>query len=127
MIVRARAIGLGPAQDLPLFGRTMGKSIEFEIHEVLKGDRDRSRLFVPDDSTTQSDFNSGAVPFRIVRSNGQRGNCIATSYKIGADYLLLLRSQHGVLNPYWAPLAPLNEQINGRDDPWVQWVREQVG
>ena len=127
VIVRAKAIGIGPAQDLPLFGRAMDKSIEFEILEVLKGDRDHSRLFVPGDSTSNNNFNSGVVPYRIVRSAGQRGNCIATSYKIGGEYLLLLRSQEGVLNPYWAPLAPLNEQINGRDDAWVNWIREQVG
>ena len=126
LIVRAKAIGLGPAQALPLFGRTKDTSIQFEVQEVLKGDRSLTELFVPGDSTALDDFNRGGVPYRIVRSGGQRGTCIATSYKLGAEYLLLLRPTNGVFNPYWAPLAPLNEQVSGRDDAWVQWVRAHV-
>jgi len=26
----------------------------------------------------------------------------------------------------WFPLGPVNEQLRSSDDPWVQWVREQV-
>lgn len=126
VIVRAKAVGVGPAQPLPLFGRTKHTSIEFTVQEVLKGDTSLTRLFVPGDSSSNDDFNEGAVPYRIVRRGGQSGNCIATSYKIGAEYLLLLRPTNDVLNPYWAPLAPLNEQVTGAEDAWVQWVRDQL-
>jgi hypothetical protein len=30
------------------------------------------------------------------------------------------------LSIQWAALAPLNEQVRGHDDPWVNWVRERV-
>jgi len=26
----------------------------------------------------------------------------------------------------WYALGPVNEQLRSEDDPWVQWVREQV-
>lgn len=126
LIVRVKAIGLGPAGDLPPFREPIATSIQFEVQEVLKGDQSRTQLLVPGDSTANDDFNEGPIPYRIVRSGGRRGNCIATSYKIGAEYLLLLRASNGVYNPYWAPLAPLNEQITGRNDAWVNWVREQL-
>jgi len=28
--------------------------------------------------------------------------------------------------PGLSPLSPTNEQIRGDDDPWLQWVREQL-
>jgi hypothetical protein len=126
LIVQVRAVGLGPAQDLPPFREPIATSIQFEVMEVLKGDHPRAHLLVPGDSTALDDFNGGDVPYRIVRSGGQRGNCIATSYKLGAEYLLLLRANKDVFHPYWAPLAPLNEQVTGRDDAWVMWVRKQL-
>ena len=125
LIVRARAVGVGPAQPLQMLGRP-DASIQFNVLEVLRGDRSATQLFVPGDSTSLDDFNGTAVPYRMVRAGGQHGNCFATAYKIGAEYLLLLRRKNGVFNPYWAPLAPLNEQVTGRDDPWVDWVRQQI-
>jgi hypothetical protein len=75
----------------------------------------------------QEDLRDGPIPYQMVRPAGQRGNCFATEYRPGAEYLLLLsRSDRAGLTPYWAPLAPLNEQIRGPDDPWVAWVREQL-
>ncbi len=125
LIVRAKAIGMGPAQPLQMFGRP-DASVRFDVLEMLRGDRSITQLFVPGDSTALDDFNGTAVPYRMVRHGGQRGSCFATAYKIGAEYLLLLRATDGVFNPYWAPLAPLNEQVTGRDDPWVSWVRHQL-
>ena len=35
-------------------------------------------------------------------------------------------SRQGHLTPYWAPLAAVNEQVRGGQDPWVAWVRRQL-
>jgi len=29
--------------------------------------------------------------------------------------------------PYWTPLSPTNEEVSGLDDPWVVWVKRQLG
>ncbi len=126
LIVRAKATALGPALALQIIAASLETSVQFEVLEVLKGDSSLRQLSVPGESAARDDFNGGAVPYRMIRSGGQMGNCVATSYKLGAEYLLLLRTKNDVLNPYWAPLAPLNEQITGRDDAWVMWVREQL-
>ncbi|MFL5612956.1 MAG: hypothetical protein ACJ796_04770 [Gemmatimonadaceae bacterium] len=61
-----------------------------------------------------------------VRSAGQRGSCYASEYRRGGEFLLLLRlTPSGYYTPYWALLSPVNEQIRGADDPWLQWVRRQ--
>jgi hypothetical protein len=75
----------------------------------------------------RDDFNSGTVPYQMVRSAGQRGDCHAREYRAEAEYLLLLQ-QLGVegLSAHWKPLAPFNEQLRGPDDPWLIWVREVV-
>lgn len=76
--------------------------------------------------TGHEDFNSDTVPYIRVRSQGLLGGCVASTYVRGGQYLLLLRREHGDLTPYWAPLEPVNEQVHGSDDPWVQWVRRAI-
>ncbi len=127
LVVRAKATARLEKLSPSPFGTGVTAVVEFEIQEVLRGERSTAQLSIPGDTVAQDDFNQGAVPFRIVRRAGQHGDCFATTYKIGAEYLLLLRMQNGVLSPYWAPLAPLNEQVRGREDPWVKWVRDQIG
>jgi hypothetical protein len=74
--------------------------------------------------TDKSDFNSEAVPYRWTRHDGLTGACFAYTYQRGGEYLLLLRgTTPESLTPYWAPLAPTNEQVRGATDPWVEWVR----
>ncbi len=126
LIVRARATALGPPLPLSIVAARLETSIQFVVLEVLKGDSARTRISVPGETTRRDDFNNGTVPYRMVRQGGRMGNCVATSYKLGAEYLLLLKTKNDVLNPYWAALAPLNEQITGSDDAWVTWVREQM-
>jgi hypothetical protein len=70
------------------------------------------------------DFNPAPVPYPAVRPAGQRGSCFAEEYRRGGEFLLLLKRTAGHLTPYWAALAPTNEQIRGADDRWVRWVRE---
>jgi hypothetical protein len=75
---------------------------------------------------SHDDFNRLPVPYGMVRSAGQRGDCDAREYRLDAEYLLILRTAYDGLNPHWKPLAPFNEQVRGADDPWVVWVRQQV-
>jgi TonB family protein len=52
---------------------------------------------------------------------------------LGAEYLLFLNAG-GIrldarpvdLTPYWAPLAPTNEQVFGEADAWSHWVIEEI-
>lgn len=100
--------------------------VRFEILHTLRGHapEDLVLLGFPAGS---DDYNPEPVPYRIVRRSGQRGNCYAWEYKVGARYLLLLRYRRGVLTAQWWPLAPLNEQVRDDADPWLQWVRQRVG
>jgi len=127
LIVRATAVErvggnawVGSIQPLP-------SSINFQPLEVLKGDGSTLRILVAGDTISSDDYNRGAVPYRMVRSNGASGNCFATGYKLKAEYLLIMKRTVGdVFTPYWAALAPMNEQVRGADDAWVLWVRDQV-
>jgi hypothetical protein len=110
----------------PLFGGVYTQ-VHFEVLEVLKGESVAQEVTVAGALVEGDDFNRSIVPYRIVRSAGQRGDCFAKEYKRNGEYLLLLRRQAGFLTPYWAPLAPLNEQVQGQDDPWVRWVRSEIG
>jgi hypothetical protein len=100
--------------------------IRFRITETLRGGLDGPLEFYGRLTQAADDFNPYPVPYTTVRPNGQHGNCFATEYRRGAEYLLLLRrDQHG-LTPYWVPLAPVNEQIRGDDDPWLAWIRGRI-
>lgn len=72
------------------------------------------------------DFNRLPVPYGMVRQSGQRGSCYTSEYRMGGEYLFLLTRRDNVLTPHWSPLSPTNEQVRGDDDPWLQWVREQL-
>ena len=51
------------------------------------------------------------------------GGFFAMDYRLGALFLLFLRDVVGLLV---APLAPINEEVSGPDDPWLEWVRQQT-
>jgi len=60
---------------------------------------------------------------------------VALEYRIGAEYLLLLRhggpapadAEGNELTPYWAPLSPTNEQLfGGVSDAWFVWVSKEL-
>ena len=114
----------------------MATEVHFTVLEVLRG-APPAELTFTGELVDRDDYNERAVPYRMVRPSGQRGSCIAYEYKVGAEYLLILRTAPHVipliaeaeasrLNPYWAPLAPLNEQIRGGGDPWVRWVKSNI-
>jgi hypothetical protein len=101
-------------------------AVKFRIVETLRGRLPADSLVLPGILVSRDDFNAGAVPYRMVRSAGQRGDCFAREYRRGAQYLLLLRPGSPGPTPHWAPLAPLNEQLRGPDDPWLAWVRAHL-
>jgi hypothetical protein len=101
--------------------------IVFAPREWIRGEQAGGPLALPGRLVPGDDFNPGAVPYTIVRSAGQHGDCFAQEYRAGAEYLLLLQARGGALTPFWAPLAPLNEQVRGAADPWVRWVRARAG
>jgi hypothetical protein len=100
--------------------------VRFTPIEWLRGSVAADSLAFPGQFVDRDDFNSRSVPYQIVRRSGQRGLCFAMEYRQGAEYLLLLRRASTGLSIRWMPLAPLNEQVRGHDDPWVNWVRERV-
>jgi hypothetical protein len=108
-------------------------SIRFDIKRVLKGESSMKQVTVEGVLTDKDDFNEGTVPYSSVRPSGKQGSCFAYFYKSGAPYLLFLEEQKGSdehkikePSPYWAPLAPANEQLKSMDDPWLQWVENTI-
>jgi hypothetical protein len=126
VIVRARAVGAGPRVDSHPMITSDGSSVRFAVVQVLRGDTALREIVFGGRLVEHDDFSTMPVPRRTTRPGGQHGNCFATDYTTGAEYLLLLRRQAGVLTPYWEGLAPLNEQLRGPDDPWLGWVRSRL-
>src|SRR5687768_990461 len=125
VIVRAVALDSAawsaPA-GLPHSPNRGSAGVTFRIVESLRGSLPAESLVLPGVLVPRDDFNPGAVPYRIVRMAGQRGDCFPREYRPGAEYLLLLRQSPAGPTPHWAALAPLNEQLRGADDPWLAWV-----
>ena len=134
LIVRARALRYGEGDHylVPPDAAGIGgavRAIEFEVLENLTPTSVVATapiIYIGGNLTGRDDFNRRVVPYLQVRSSGQRGSCYASDYRHGGEFLLLLRrAPSGYYTPYWALLSPVNEQIRGGDDPWVQWVRRE--
>lgn len=121
-IVRAVALGVEAGHD----ETERWVPVRFQTVETLRGPVDETELVLPGRIVDQDDFNQGEVPYQIIRHAGQRGDCYAREYRVGAEYLFLLMDRDGELTPHWAPLAPTNEQLRGDDDPWADWVRGRI-
>lgn len=125
--VIVRAVAVGPAEVAPSTTRQGSTSvISFAVQERLRGGVLSDTLLLPGVLVERDDFNPGPVPYTMVRPSGQRGSCFTLEYRAGAEYLLVLTNSSRGLTPHWKPLAPLNEQIRGSEDPWLHWVRQQV-
>ena len=126
VVVRAqRAIpSLEPASPMT----STPTDIEFTVREVLKGTVAADTLRFNGTVSETDDKNDRPVPYDFVRPAGRRGNCYALEYRLGADYLFILKSDRtGTLTPYWNALQPTNEQLFGdRNDPWYMWVRKEL-
>jgi hypothetical protein len=100
--------------------------VRFKAIELIRQDTTLDEFVVYGDLENIDDYNSRPVPYQLVRSGGQHGNCRATQYRVGAEYLFLLKHVDGTLTPYWQGLAPMNEQLRGPADPWLAWVKARV-
>ena len=114
-IVRVRAVSAD----------SLAATVTFQPIEWLRGTA-ASTLALPGVAVERDDLNAGPVPYQMVRSAGQRGDCFAREYRLGAEYLLLLSDREGRHPLQWWPLGPVNEQLRGDDDPWLAWVRSRV-
>jgi mannose-6-phosphate isomerase-like protein (cupin superfamily) len=66
---------------------------------------------------------------------GRGGSCWAFHYKDGAEFLLFLKRhdpneedsvEWGEVTPYWASMAPTNEQLHSPDGAWLRWVKDYL-
>jgi hypothetical protein len=124
VVVRATAIGYTPTPE----GSTRPDLtyVAFAVREVLKGTAgDTLRIY--GGLEDHDSFQEGPVPY-LSYHRRYAGECAAFTYRPGGEYLLLMApSTAGLgISPYWQILAPTNEQIRGRDDPWVVWVRREI-
>lgn len=115
--VRAAAYRLAPEP-----GRAArSPEVRFDVIAVVKGP-ELATLHLSGVLVDKDDYNEQPVPYDFVRSAGRHGNCFATQYRKGGEFLLLLKSG----TPHWSPLAPTNEQIRGESDAWLAWVKDAV-
>ena len=116
-IVRVRAIRANSAAH----------TVSFEPLEWIRGaPTSPEPLVLPGVVVDRDDYNRGSIPYQTVRPSGQYGSCFAEDYRLGQPYLLLLRDGAGPYPVHWWPLGPVNEQLRGEDDAWLQWVRARV-
>jgi hypothetical protein len=113
-IVRVRVVGHAHGGISVPYG-----PVSLEVLQRLKGADLSTPLSVLGYTNKYEGPNQSKPPYKFVRPGGQHGNCFAHDYKPGAEYLLFLREG----TPYWAPLAAVNEEVKGADDPWVLWVK----
>jgi len=119
LIVRARAVPAPP--DV----RGSAGTVHLRVLEVLRGTPAGPALTVPGELAAYRPDPGRRPPYREIDCVGREpgcGGCFARRYREGGEYLLLLKGG----TPYWAPLAPTNEEISGREDPWVAWVRARM-
>ena len=125
VIVRATAVTyvVAPEPNTMPMGEPMS-AVEFKVEEVLKGDGVPDFVVLNASLSDRDDFNDGAVPYQFVRRNGRSGNCYASSYKEGAQFLLFLRKSGNGFTSNISPLGPTNEQLRGPGDEWLRWVKQ---
>jgi hypothetical protein len=129
VVVRAVAVGsTTPGRTLKAWD---SDTLAFAVVEVLAGTDVPDTLRFHGLVADWDDFQEGPVPYLSHRLRYSEGSCTTAFYRIGAEYLLLLRRVPGNprlagLTPYWTILAPTNEQLRGPDDPWLAWVRAQL-
>ncbi len=96
-----------------------GGVVVFAVQEALKGGVEDSVVTLRGSVDRYFGANDAKPPYEFVRPGGRRGSCFAEDYRIGAEYLVFLKGG----TAYWAPLAAVNEEVSGPDDPWVWWVK----
>jgi hypothetical protein len=128
-IVRATAVEYvkPPRRFFPVW--TSGEpdtTVRFKVLEVIRGTMP-SELILPGYLGDSDDFNDHVPPYRFVRPGGRHGSCYANTYRVGAQFLLILQKKtSGEFTVNWYGLGPVNEQLHSSSDPWLLWVREQA-
>ena len=97
-------------------------NIEASVVSSLKGAYTNATISIMGYTTQYDGPNDRPIPYDFVRPGGRHGDCFAMDYKKGGIFLLMI--QKG--SPYWAALAPVNEEVTGADDPWVIWVKARL-
>jgi hypothetical protein len=127
VIVRGTVIG---ETDAPAGSpRPNMRFVAVAVDEILRGsgvpDTIRIMGLINPQDTVPTDY--GEVP-HLSYLRRYAGSCISATYAEGGQYLLLLQrtEERDVLDPYWIPLAPTNDQVRGSNDRWVQWVRNEI-
>jgi hypothetical protein len=128
VIVRAIAEDYAvPPKKSNTFSTFMPDSqIRFKVVEAIRGKLSDDYLLIHGTLVDRDDFNDQNSPYTFVRPGGRGGNCFALGYRLGAQFLLLLKKKgdnEGELTPYWYALGPTNEELHSADDPWLLWVR----
>lgn len=134
VIVKARVEALSPHPGVNPVATLAGSrtQVQFRIEAVLKGTISVARIAFNGWLESRDERNGGSVPYASARHSGD-ASCFPMGYRADGVYLLFLaRSAHrayaqpDALTPYWAPLAPANEQVFGPNDAWEAWTRMQV-
>ena len=101
-------------------------SVQLRVLRVLKGRVDRGALIVSGNLSGHHPMWNQSRPVPYTHLDCMRasncGSCFAYDYQAGSQYLLFLKGD----DPYWAPLAPANEEVAGADDPWLVWVTQYL-
>lgn len=131
VILIARADGLSAAPGDQGLLAASPTQVDFTVISVLKGEFPARTITFNGMLTSADERNRGDVPYAVARASAD-SSCHSIHYRVGGRYLLFLRragpghAQGDKLTPYWAPLAPANEQLFGDADPWSTWVRDAL-
>jgi hypothetical protein len=99
--------------------------VRFTVAEVVKGSYQEKEMILMGVLTARDEWNRVQPPYRYARASAD-ASCHTTLYRRGGEYLLILKKSSTGYVTNWFALGPVNEQLRTPDDPWIQWVREQV-
>jgi hypothetical protein len=126
VIVRATAESLIRPASVPN-ALPPDSAVRFKVEELIRGEMPEDHFDLRGALVESDDFNDHKPPYEFVRPDGRHGSCFATSYRAGAQYVLMLKRSEGHgYTVEWYPLGPVNEQLHSVQDPWLQWVRTQA-
>ncbi len=112
-IIQSESIILATA----LGSRKDSRKVLFETDEVISGKKTRQYFEIDGYIVDKSLTNKGTIPYKKSRRK-TGGLCNANDYERGSTYLLMLKN-----GDFWTVHKPVNEKINGRNDPWLMWVK----
>jgi hypothetical protein len=124
VIVRATAESLVQAASVPN-SSDPDSTVQFRVLEIIRGEIPGYHFDLRGTLVDTDDFNDQQPPYKFVRPEGRGGSCYATSYRTGAQFLLLMKKTQRGFTVEWYALGPVNEQLHSTDDPWLLWVRAQ--